>query len=141
MPVPSAEYFGDGIAFESMGALQQFPATQAVVEQKVRDNAALLEKAPYGYRPAIGFQANRLLAPVDGPSYGLPKNAFADSTPSTPASPERFEKQYERRGPGYSKIDAIDRPEDVLAFNSDEAYGPKTNGKHSVITPMVKVSA
>ncbi len=78
---------------------------------------------------------------MDGPSYGLLKNAFPDSTPLTPASPERFEKQYERRGPGYSKIDAIERSEDVLAFNSDEAYGPSTYVTHPVMPAMIKLSA
>ena len=111
-----------------MGASQKFPAAQIAVEKKVRDMAAVLEKAPYGYRPAIGFQKNRLLPPVPGPSYGSDVNSFAPSTPLTPASVKRFDKEYEKRGLGYSRLDAIEKPEEIFAFNSEEAYGSKTNG-------------
>jgi hypothetical protein len=40
-----------------MGASQVNAATQAIVEKKVREQASILENAPYGYRPAIGYQA------------------------------------------------------------------------------------
>jgi hypothetical protein len=123
-----------------MGASQVNAATQAIVEKKVREQASILEKAPYGYRPAIGYQAGRLLGPVEGPSYGLEMNSFTNSTPLIPASPERFEKRFERRAQGYSKINAIDQPEDVLAFDREEAYSPKANGIHTATFP-VKVSA
>jgi hypothetical protein len=67
-------------------------------------------------------------------------DTYSDSTPLIPASPELFEKRFERRAPGYSKIDAIDKPEDVLAFDREEAYGPKGNGIRTAALP-VKVSA
>ncbi|KAH7346518.1 hypothetical protein BKA65DRAFT_551425 [Rhexocercosporidium sp. MPI-PUGE-AT-0058] len=120
MPMPSPKYFSDGIAIERMGALQNTPETQATVESKVRENAAILEKAPFGYRPAIGFQAGRLLPPVDGPSYGMEMNTFPESTPLIPASAERFEKRFERRSLGYSELAAIEKPEDVLTFDKSE---------------------
>jgi hypothetical protein len=123
-----------------MGASQVNAATQAIVEKKVREQASILEKAPYGYRPAIGYQAGRLLGPVEGPSFGLSMNTYPDSTPLIPTSPERFEKRFERRAPGYSKVNPIDKPEDVLAFDREEAYGPKTNGILTAALP-VKVSA
>lgn len=140
MPLPSPKYFSDGIAIERMGALQNTPETQAAVETKVRENAAVLEEAPFGYRPAIGFQAGRLLPAVAGPSYGLDMNTFPESTPLIPASAERFEKQYERRSLGYSKLAAIEKPEDVLAFDKSEANIPKPNGLHHS-PKMVQVSA
>lgn len=112
IPLPGPEFFGDGIKIEAMGAAQVSAATQAAVEQKVRKNAEILEKAPYGYRSAVGFQAGRLMARVNGPEYGLRMNAFNDSTPFIPASPERFDKRFERRGPGFSKIQAIETPTD-----------------------------
>jgi hypothetical protein len=43
-------------------------------------------------------------------------NTYPDSTPLIPTSPERFEKRFERRAPGSSNINAIDKPEDILAF-------------------------
>jgi hypothetical protein len=63
-----------------------------------------------------------------------------NSTPLIPASPERFEKRFERRAPGYSKVNAIDKPEDVLAFDKEEVYGPNANGIHTATFP-IKVSA
>lgn len=140
MPMPGPKFFSDGIAIERIGALQNTPETQAAVESKVRENAAILEEAPFGYRPAIGFQAGRLLPPVDGLSYGMNMNTFPESTPLIPASAERFEKLFERRSLGYSKLAAIEKPEDVLAFDNDEVNIPKVNGNHSPYN-MVKVSA
>jgi hypothetical protein len=56
-------------------------------------------------------------------------NTFNESTPFIPASPERFEKRFERRGPGFSKIDSIDKPEDVMAYDGDKVYdGRPTSG-------------
>lgn len=98
MPLPSSEYQSEGVPFEAMGAPHPHPATQSSIEKKVRENAEVLEKAPYGYRPSIGFQANRLLSPVDGPTYGIEMNTFAKDTPTTPNNPTRFNREYERRG-------------------------------------------
>lgn len=140
MPLPSPKYFSDGIAIERIGALQNTPETQAAVEPKVRENATILEKFPYGYRPAIGFQAGRLLSPVDGPSYGLDMNTFPASTPVILASAARFEKQFERRSLGYSKLAAIKKPEDVLAFDKSEANILEVNDFHTP-SKMVEVSA
>jgi hypothetical protein len=66
MPVASAKYYGNGIKIEAMGAVQVSPEAQAAVESKVRKNAEILEQAPYGYRPAVGFQYARLVAPIEG---------------------------------------------------------------------------
>ena len=128
IPLPDAKYFGNGIAIESMGAPHKSLTTQEAVEGKVRANAIILEKASYGYRPSIGFQGCRLMAEVDGPSYGLPMNTFPIDTPTAPASQARFSKEYERRGQGYTKLEAIETPEDVMAFFDDEISHPLANG-------------
>jgi hypothetical protein len=95
IPLPGPQYFGRSIRIEAMGAMQIFQATQAAAEKKVHENAARLEKAPYGYRSPVSFQAGRLLGRIEGPEYGLCMNAFNESTPFIPASPERFEKRFE----------------------------------------------
>ena len=129
------------------------------MEKKVRQQVAVLEKADMRYRPAIGFQAARLVAAIPGPAYGstgkcdseyaplamnnldsqLTVNAFPASTPLTPASVERFHKKYERRSVAYSKIDIIEAPEEILAFDSREAY-LQPNGIHPA-SGQIKVSA
>ncbi|KAJ5051705.1 uncharacterized protein L3040_001478 [Drepanopeziza brunnea f. sp. 'multigermtubi'] len=101
IPLPSPRFYSGGIAIESMGAPQDSAETQAMVDEKVRENAAVLEQAPYGYRPAIGYQAGRLLRPVDGPSYGLDMNTFPELTILIPASTERFENKFQRRALGF----------------------------------------
>jgi hypothetical protein len=121
LPLPSKEFESEGVAFEAMGAPHQHPATQSTIEKKVRENAAILEDASYGYRPAIGFQANRLMPPVDGPTYGSDMNTFPEGTPTTPNSPIRFTREYERRGGGFSKLENIEKPEDVMHFDANEA--------------------
>jgi hypothetical protein len=68
----------------------------------------ILEEAPIGYRPAIGFQANRLLPPVDGPEYGMDMNRFPKDTPLTPNNATRFTREYERRAPAPTPIGAED---------------------------------
>lgn len=139
--MPGTEFFAKGIPIERMGALQNSAEAQVAVEKKVRENAAILEKAPFGYRPAIGFQAGRLLPPVDGPSYGMDMNTFPEWTILIPASDKRFEKEFERRSLGFSKIAAIiEKPEDVVAFDKGEANISKTNGFHSP-SGMAQVSA
>lgn len=130
VPMPSPKFYSGGVTIESMGALQNSAETQARVEKKVRENAAILEKAQYGYRPAIGYQAGRLLRPVDGASYGLDMNTFPAPTPLIPASAERFEKQYQCRAPGFSKVGAIETPEDVVAFDEGEAIHAKVRRIH-----------
>lgn len=55
IPLPGPQYFGSGISIEAMGVMQNSQATQAAVEKKVCENAARLEKAPYGYRSPVGF--------------------------------------------------------------------------------------
>jgi len=140
IPLPSAEYYGNGVAIESMGVNQKLPVAQAVVEKKVREKAVELEQAPYGFRPPIAFQYARLVGPVEGPEYGSKINAFADFTPLTPASIERFEKKFERRTLGFSKLDTIDKPEDVVYFNKDEAYG-HPNGIKLSPTHTIKATA
>jgi hypothetical protein len=134
LPLPSPEYQSEGVAFEAMGAPHRHPATQSAIEQKVRENAAALENAPYGYRPAIGFQAARLLGPVDGPAYGLEMNTFPKDTPTTPNNPTRFTREYERRGGGFSKVETIEKPEDVLLFDPKEAVQPQ---KWPTIPPVI----
>jgi hypothetical protein len=140
MPVPNAKYFGNGITIEAMGAVQIFASAQAAVEGKVRKNAEELQHAPYGYRPAVGFQYARLVAPIEGPSYGSSVNAFTDATPLTPPTIERFEKHFERRAPGYTKVDTIEKPEEIPAFDSQDTYGYKVNGVHKP-SASIKVSA
>ena len=137
-PMPGGKYFGGGIPIEAMGVSQSSAEIQSVVENKVRQNAAQLEKAPYGYRPPVGYQLARLVGPVPGPSYGMSMNAFTDATPITPASIERFEKRFERRAPGFSKIGEIEKPEDIIAYDGDESYST-TNGVHTAL-PHIEAS-
>jgi hypothetical protein len=143
LPLPSSEFQCEGVPFEAMGAPHKHPATQSATEKKVRENAALLENAPYGYRPAIGFQANRLIPPLDGPTYGSDSNTFPEGTPTTPNSPIRFTGAYERGGGGYSKIGTIEKPEDVIHFDGKEAAQQKatTNTVQSIGVPHAFQSA
>lgn len=108
-----------------MGAFQVSHASQLTVEQKVREKATQLARSPAGYRPAIAYQAGRLLEAVEGPEYGADLNRYAKDTPIIPSSDERFEKKYEQRGPGFSKIGVIEEPQDIIAFDKDEAYSRK----------------
>lgn len=121
LPLPSKEFQSFGLPLEAMGAPHPHPATQATIERKVRENAATLEKAPYGYRPPIGWQANRLAPPVAGDEYGDETNKFPKGTPTLPNSPLRFSREYEKRGGGYSKIEGIENPADVEHFDATEA--------------------
>jgi len=102
------------------------------------ENAKILETEGYGYRPAIGFQYARLQGPVGGPSYGSSVNAFTDAIPLTPT--KRFEKIYERCALGFIKVDAIIKPDDILAFNKNEAYGQMVS-HYSQASAVIKVSA
>lgn len=129
LPMPSSKFFSDGIAIEAMGARHNTAETQIAVEKKVRINAAILKKAPFGYRPAIGYQAARLVAPVDGPSYGSSMNAYPEKTVVFPGKEARFEKQYERRSQGYSKLHSIDSPEEAVAFDGSEITTSKADVK------------
>lgn len=148
LSTPSIEFGSDGVPFEAMGAPHKHPATQSAIEKKVRENAEKLSEAPYGYRPAIGFQIRRLIPPVDGPEYGLDMNRFPGGTPTTPAGPVRFTREYERRGGGFEKVEAIEKPEDVVQFDAaadkqrKDSMGPlgKTEGVAKT-TPMVTAAA
>lgn len=124
LPRPSSEYQSEGVPFESMGAPHPYPRAQAAIEKKVRENAAILEDAPFGFRPAVGFQANRLLPPVDGPAYGSEMNTFPPDTPTTPASPLRFSREYERRGGVFSSVGEVETPADVVS-GTDEGLKEK----------------
>jgi hypothetical protein len=137
----SKEYQSDGVAFEAMGAPHPHPKTQAAIEQKVREMADELEKASYGYRPAIGWQADRLMPPVDGPTYGLDMNTFPEGTPTMPNSLERFTRKYERRGGGYSKVESIETVEDVETFDSKEAEQKTYRPQTPIDVPLASESA
>lgn len=128
MPRPSKEFESQGVPFEAMGAPHPHPGTQANIEKKVRENAMILEDAPYGYRPPIGFQANRLIEPVSGPEYGEDMNRFPEGTPTTPNNPIRFTREYERRGGVFSKIETMEKPEDVeIRPDQKDVLPKKTN--------------
>jgi hypothetical protein len=126
LPLPSPKYQSGGTALEALGAHQISPETQATTQRKVRENAAAMENGGFGYRPAIGWMNGRLVGPVKGPSYGSPLNMFPNSTPLIPPV-QRFEKAFRRRGPGYSKIDVVETPEEVIAFDRDEYADAKIN--------------
>lgn len=96
-PLPSSEFECQGITFQAMGAPHKHPATQSAIEKRVVENAQTLETTPFGYRPAIGFQAARLMGPVDGPAYGDVMNSYKPGTPTTPNNAKRFTREYERR--------------------------------------------
>lgn len=141
LPLPSSEYQSEGVPFEAMGAPHKHPVTQSSIERRVRENAAVLERAPFGYRPAIGFQANRLLGPVDGPEYGDDMNTFPKGTPTTPNSPERFTRKYERRGEGPKPLGALEdaKLSDEKLPGPPAISKPLPNGLES--TPTISVAA
>lgn len=145
LPLPSSEYQSEGVPFEAMGAPHKHQATQSAIEKKVRENAATLEGGPYGYRPSVGFQANRLMSPVDGPAYGSDENTFPKGTPTTPNNPIRFTRQYERRGGPLAGIETIEKPEEVLAARQNPSkMGPVHDIRASPAiqsTPQVSVTA
>ncbi|KUJ12235.1 uncharacterized protein LY89DRAFT_785633 [Mollisia scopiformis] len=137
-PAPSFEFYSEGTTVEAMGAAQLTPASQFAVEQKVRQKAVELQRSPPGYRPAIGYQAGRLLPAIeDVDEYGSELNRYPPGTPILPGSDKRFDKKYEVRCPGYSKIDVMESPEDILAFDIDEAYPKKLDKVGSVVLAVV----
>lgn len=142
LPAPSPIFYSDGVLVEAMGAAQISHESQVTVEKKVREKAAILEKSPPGYRPAIAYQANRLLAPVAGPEYGMVTNRYPPGTVVIPAGSDlRFDKKWEQRIAGYSKVNAIEKPEDIIHFDPREAYGGPDDGGLGVSTPQVCISA
>lgn len=142
LPAPSPIFYSDGVPIEAMGAAQISHESQVTVEMKVREKAAILEKSSPGYRPAIAYQANRLLAPVAGPEYGMVTNKYPPGTVVIPAGSDlRFDKKWEQRIAGYSKVDAIEKPEDIVHFDPQEAYGGHVNGGLGVSSSQVSVTA
>jgi len=137
LKTPLAIFGCDGISIEAMGAPQADPKVEGVVHKKVIHRAAELKDAPFGYRPEIGYQAGRLVAPVKGPSYGSEANSFPDSTPLIPASVARFEKQYQRRGGDFSKIDVINNIDELLFPDPVFKQGPEPV---YVGSPLLKIA-
>lgn len=86
-------YYSNGVTIDSMGAKRSPPRLQTMIESKVRKDAQDLEKAPYGYRPYVGYQASRLIPAVPGRQYGAAQHAYPKNTPCAPASQERFTKE------------------------------------------------
>lgn len=119
LPAPSINFYSRGTPIEAMGAAQLTAASQYTVENKVREMAHELEKSPPGYRPAIGYQAGRLRSP-GSTEYGAPENKYPKGTTILPGNKKRFDKEYERRAPGFSKVDVIETPEDIMAFDAAE---------------------
>lgn len=111
-PAPGSEFQSSGVPFQAMGAPHPHPATQSAIERKVLENAAILEEADYGYRSAVGFQANRLMPPVEGEEYGIEKNRYPPGTKLIPNNVTRFTREYERRGGGFT-FEQLEKPEDV----------------------------
>lgn len=142
LPTPSSEYQSEGVPFEAMGAPHKHPQTQSNIEKKVRENATTLENAPFGFRPPIGFQANRLLGPVDGPEYGDDENKYPNGTDTTPNNKERFTRKYERRAESAPKplgaVEDAKGSDEHLPGVPFKSYR-MANGLES--TPMVSVSA
>lgn len=83
IPLPGLKYH-PGSTIEAMGLAQVSSVSQATVEKKVVEKASELRGAPYGYRPAIGYQYGRLLPPVDGPEYGSLLHTYTEKTPIIP---------------------------------------------------------
>lgn len=138
LPLPSSEYQSEGVPFEAMGAPHKHPPTQSAIEKKVRENAAVLEKAPFGYRPAVGFQADRLLPPVAGPTYGSDMNTFPEGTQLIPNNQTRFTRQYERRGGTFAKLETIENPEDVALADKTETPSTKaTYSEQNIRVPQI----
>jgi len=78
-----------------------------------------------------------LIAPVYGPDYGLPVNQFPDSTAFSPASVERFDKQYERRGPAFSHVRYnFVKLEEVATFSKNEDYDYLTSKDGHISTKI-----
>ncbi|KAH9823627.1 Glutathione S-transferase [Teratosphaeria destructans] len=130
LPTPGPQFESQGVPLQRMGAEHPHPKTQSLIEQAVLENAAILEKAPYGYRPFIGFQAARLIGPVDGPEYGSEDNRYAPGTPTTPNDARRFTREYERRGTQTGKatnVHGVGNDGD----EAEEATSPAANGANS----------
>lgn len=127
LPMPSLKYQSDGTALEALGAHQITPEAQSATEQKVRENALAMQKGEYGYRSAVGWMNGRFIAPVEGPEYGSETYKYPESTPMIEPT-RRFEKQFQRRGPGYSKVAVVEKAEDVVHFDRNEYLGARVNG-------------
>jgi hypothetical protein len=129
LSMPGPKYQCDGTALEALGACQITPEAQSATEKKVRENALAMQKGDYGYRSAVGWMNGRFIAPVEGPEYGSETYKYPESTPMIEPT-RRFEKQFQRRGPGYSKVAVVEKPEDVVYFDRNEYLGTKANGFH-----------
>ena len=76
-PLPGAEFGGNGVMWESIGAKRKDPEMQLKSEGRVRRQAEELMKNPWGYRAKVGFQAKPIVVDVhSGPGYGSPVNAY-----------------------------------------------------------------
>ena len=78
-------------------------------------------------------------------------NRFPEGTPTTPNNPIRFTREYERRGGVFSKIETMEKPEDVeirpdqkdvLPKKTTNA-APKINGAANGVpfAPLVSAAA
>ena len=76
MPIPGSQFYSDGVSLESMGAKRKSPATQAEVENRVREQAELINKGPWGYRAKVNYQAWPVVKDL-GTGYGFPQNAYS----------------------------------------------------------------
>lgn len=87
------------------------------------------------------------MEPVEGPTYGSDMNTFPEGTPTTPNSPKRFTREFERRSAGYTKFEHIEKPTDVMHFDANEAaqrvISPKPSDMPHAIhsTLMLSVTA
>lgn len=127
--MPSPKYQCDGTALEALGAHQITPEAQSATEKKVRENAFAMRKGEYGYRSAVGWMNGRFIASVEGPEYGSETYKYPESTPIIEPT-RRFEKQFQRRGPGHSKIAVVEKPEEVVHFDHDEYLSAKVDDFH-----------
>ncbi|KAI9732337.1 MAG: hypothetical protein M1834_001544 [Cirrosporium novae-zelandiae] len=78
LPVPSAEWGGDGIRWEKIGAVLRDPTLQKKSEKKVIHNAEVLMRADWGFRADVPFQNGKPLV-VDqkyGEGYGSREFAY-----------------------------------------------------------------
>ena len=78
MPIPGSQFYSDGVSLESMGAKRKSPATQAEVENRVREQAELINKGPWGYRAKVNYQAWPVVKDL-GTGYGFPQNAYSNT--------------------------------------------------------------
>lgn len=77
LPVPGPEFGGNGVNWESMGAVIPNPEKQSQAEGRVIANCKAFMKYNFGYRPVVNFQRKPIVVtPKYGIGYGWHVNTY-----------------------------------------------------------------